>query len=117
VHVRVEEATAQEGEPHGELGAVAVEDVVSEKRVVGRVADRGRSGQALLETFDPFGPGVGDRALHELVSGERKHQMELGAACEERLGPENVRTVRQGPVRVCRTLMLHFCRDLVGDVP
>ena len=100
---------------HRQLTAVAKEDVVAQERVVGRVADRGGSLQAAVEPRDPTRARGPYRPCHELIAGEREHDVNFTSGGEDRLGPEDVGTAGQGAVRETDLQRPHRAVDPFGD--
>ena len=111
----VEEARAQQRQPHRQLGPVAVEHVVAEERVVGRIADaRGRR-QAALEALDPAPAGRRHRRSLELLARERQLDVQLAAAFEQCLRPQDVGAARQRAVGDPDRPPVELLGDRAGD--
>src|SRR4051812_28996567 len=89
------EVGADESATHGELCAVAEECLVAEEGTVGGVRHARGVIEAGGEAFDPAWSARRDGDARELLDFEGKDDVHLGAAFEERLGEQDVRTARE----------------------
>ena len=107
----VEVVAAQQREAHGEAAGVGEQLVVAEVMVLGRIGDRRGLSQAVARAALPTGPAAPHRGVEELVQGKRQHQVELGAARQERLGEQDVGAAGDRAVAEAGVDLIQLRRD------
>ena len=85
----------QEGQAHGQPGAVGIELVVVQKGILGGEGDRSRRVETMAEPVDPDLPGGGHRRGDELLQGEGQDHVELASPGQQCLRPQDVSAAGQ----------------------